>query len=129
MSTPKPESPFALGTEVIVTNGNWPGRREKATITKVGRTNVYITRWGREKAFDKFTGFEKRGSNVGGLADRIRTEGMIEADERRDALVSEAGRLGLQGTYRTPAYSNETLEAVIEILKADPAAPKQEDSK
>jgi hypothetical protein len=123
MSTPKAPEPFPLGTEVIVTNGNYPKQRRTATISKVGRTNVYIEIYGRMTGFRKDTGVEVRGNNVGGLPFVIRTQEMFDADERRAGLYKQARMLGFGHTM--PKYSEETLLAVIDLLKADPAAPKE----
>lgn len=123
MSNEKAPEPFPLGSTVIVTNANYPRVRQTATIVKVGRVNVYADIYGRQTPFRKDDGVEVRSPRSGGPASVIWTQEQLEASERRQELYKQARVLGFNHTM--PRYSEETLLAVIELLKADPAAPKE----
>lgn len=126
--TGKPAPRFHVGQEVLYFDGNDLSRhRERpipVTITRVGRTNVAIERYGREVQFDMTTGAQKRSINAGGLGSEIRTHEEHERLQQRKAVVSELSDLGVEQRHGRgfSEYSVEALRQVRDILAADKAA-------
>ena len=123
-----PSHPFFVGQEVVLFDGNDLSRnREKplsATITRVGRVNVAIERYGREVQFDIKDGTEKRSARAGGLGSIILTHEQWVEEKRLKAVIVELSALGISGRSGYPIrdYSADTLEQVRDILAADKAA-------
>lgn len=116
---------FHVGQAVLLLDGLDLGRGKRnpqeATVTRVGRTNVAIMRYGREMQFDMATGYEKRSVNAVGLGSVIFTpEQFVEKEQRRE-LLSDLATLGIHSDARCPldGYSTDALSKVRDLLRAD----------
>jgi len=114
-------SKFIVGQEVWL----YQDRREpqRHTVSKVGRTNVYIEQYGRERGFKIDTGYQA--GNFVGSADRIESDEMRAARERRVSVTEILDAHGFRpkgyGDYK---QSTEVLESVLAVLAAQPGEPE-----
>lgn len=110
---------FPLGTEVVITNSNWPKSDQTAKVVKVGRKNVQVEIYGRLVSFDMETGVEARSVNAGGPASRIFTPEMLAERRRHQQATARLRELGLVNAgYGEITYAAETIERIIEILES-----------
>ena len=120
--------PFSVGQEVLLFDGVDRSRRREnplpAVITRVGRVNVAIERYGREVQFEIATGVEKRSIHAGGEPSVIRTPEQWEEEKRHKAVLEELRELGIDQSFGRVLneYSTSALVQVRDILAADQAA-------
>ncbi|QBC87374.1 beta barrel domain-containing protein [Mycobacterium avium] len=110
-------SQFHKGQKVILSDRR--GQVE-ATVERVGRKWVYITRYSREVAFDAQTGVE---NSQYGAPDRIYTlEGWADKCRREDVLkkLNECGIEWRFGGHER-RYSTDILQQVLGILESAPS--------
>ena len=104
---------FHLGQAVLFFEGR---RREsrQVEISRVGRTNVGVQMYGRERVFNARTGLDAR--HRIGDPDRIATPEMLAEEKRHADLVEQLRRLGIitYGGFRD--WSAGTLGEVYRLL-------------
>lgn len=111
MADPK----YTVGQEVWLVNSR---RRDRVTVSKVGRTLVYIKQYGRDVAFRMDSGYE----NTDIAARHIMTDADLEAADRRAAVDQRLRDAGLRCDYSTlRRYSVETWEKIADLLEGDRA--------
>lgn len=123
-----PSHPFFVGQDVLLFDGVDRSRRREnpipVTISRVGRVNVAIERFGREVQFEIKTGTEKRSINAGGEPSVLRTAEQWEQDKLRKVVLEDLRGLGIESTFGRALhdYSTSALVQVRDILAADKAA-------
>lgn len=113
--TAKKPSPFHLGQTVLfISHRQEPVEVE---ITRVGRTNVAIQKYGRELVFNAVTGIDPR--NRIGEPDRIATRAMLDDEARHKDLEDQIRNLGVvaYGVFRH--YSSDSLAKLLHILQTE----------
>ncbi len=118
------EKKFVEGQTVILREAY--GRREprEVTVSKVGRTLVYVqvSSW-REEAFYIKDGSERRSPNAGGFGDHLYTLEEWADREKRDELTKclLVHNIGPKG-YGHFNQSTATLEKIVAILDKEQGA-------
>jgi hypothetical protein len=112
-------SRFEVGQAVFLVEENRRGPRP-CTVTRVGRKNAYVTIYGREKAFDKETGWEIMYATSVGHADRIMTEEMVREEDLRKAVAKRLADLGVGPVgYGGWKLSTGVLERLVAVLEEE----------
>ena len=106
---------FHLGQTVLLISHRM--EPVEVEITRVGRTNVAIQRFGREQVFNAATGVDPR--NRIGEPDRIATPEMLADEKRHKGLEDQIRGLGVvaYGVFRY--YSSDTLAKLLHILETE----------
>lgn len=121
MST-KPPIPFVEGQEVLLVEYpmSRPDQTMPARVVRVGRTSVYIERYGREVAFNIARGTQN-GVRVGEPA-RIYTQAQWDDRAEHARLTKALADLGIApANYGGFRFTTATLRRLIEIAEADDA--------
>ncbi len=112
MSTDAPK--FKVGDTVILSIRHQS--ELETTITRVGRKYAYIEQYGRERAFDLWSGYEA--NNKYGTPGRIRTPGMVAEEARRKAVIDAIRGHGITyDRYIGFKQSTDVLEQILRVLE------------
>jgi len=114
---------FTVGQKVLVRE---PYARssepQEFEVSKVGRTLVYVKRWGSDWAFEMATGTERRGPNEGGVGATLYTLEDWADRQRRSDIVDALAKHGFAPKgYGDFDQSTRTLERVLEALTTEDA--------
>lgn len=101
-----------VGDIVILTDYRREAR--KVPITRVGRTNIYITEYTREAAYDRTSGSSKSGSNS-----FLRTVEQYEADQRAANETKRMRAFGVELSYGVKTEKALAIAAALAPLMAE----------
>lgn len=100
-----------VGKRIILLELN---NEREVTLVRVGRTNGYFTRYGREVAFDLRTGFIK--GDRGGTHRVFTPQGLVRHRERAELRVELARRTSWQSWI--DRLTDDELKTVLDIVRS-----------
>jgi hypothetical protein len=108
------EKKFHVGQKLILIEHS--RKPSEVEVARVGRTNLYIKRYGVEEGFRMKDGIQT--AKIYGYGSRVVTPEDHAYNLKRAALIRELFDLGLDKAGYSPIdYDNDTIQAVINILK------------
>lgn len=114
------DSKYYEGQEVVIRDVNDRRRPEEgpltATITRVGRKLVYVTLYGREKAYRIESGVAN--DNYGHSS--LQTWDEYHAEKRRAEVVQALQEAGFIAKNYSFPHSTEVLERVLKAATGEP---------
>jgi hypothetical protein len=97
--------------------------RDGYTVTRLARKWGYAEGpYGREVKFSLDSGYEDGGQYM--PSGRILTQVMLEEESRIESARAALRQLGFDRRHGCPAYSADTLEAVVKILTEECGPPQ-----
>ena len=117
------ERKFTVGQKVLIREPySRNAEPQEFEVSKVGRTLVYVKRWGSDWAFDMATGGERRGPNAGGFGAQLYTlDGWADRQRRSDIVDALAKHGFAPKGYGGFDQSTRTLARVLEVLTTEDA--------
>ncbi|WP_260973555.1 beta barrel domain-containing protein [Mycolicibacterium llatzerense] len=109
-------SEWKVGDEVVLREQRSPDRT--VPIVRIGRKYVYTEQYGRERAFDKETGYQA--GRVYGYAARIVTPEILAEEQRRTDVVAalKNHKITYDG-YGGFMQSTDVLEKLLKVLEGE----------